>query len=129
MSRPPKEINWNIVEKRLEAGCSAKEIAAVFSIKIDTFYRRFKEEYGVSFGDYGVDFQDAGKANIKYTQYMKALSGNVNMLLLLGKEWLGQGKEESKDSPYQDTITLSHENILLRAHVADLQEKLNKVIP
>lgn len=121
MSRPKKEINWEIVEKRIEAGCSGVEIAAVLRIQPDTFYTRFKEKYGKSFQDYHGDFYSAGDSNIKFTQYMKALSGNVPMLTLLGRERLNQGKEEEvKKSPYEDILELRHENMILKAKIQEL---------
>jgi len=123
MARPKKEINWEIVEKRMEAGCSGVEIAAVLRIQADTFYLRFKEKYGKSFQDYHGDFYSAGDANLKFTQYMKALSGNTNMLTLLGKERLNQGKEEEiKKSPYEDMLALRHENMLLKAELEGYKE-------
>jgi AraC-like DNA-binding protein len=125
MARPKKTIKWDEVEERMEAGCSAREIAQNFRISIDTFYDRFKEEYGSSFGDFSSDFAQCGKGNILHAQYRKALDGNTNMLVLLGREWLGQGKEEVKVSPYQETISLSHENMLLRAEIAELRERVN----
>ena len=123
MSRPKKDINWEIVEKRMEAGCSGVEIAACLRIQADTFYIRFKDKYGKSFQDYRGDFYSAGDANLKFTQYMKALSGNTNMLTLLGKERLNQGKEEEiKKSPYEDILALKHENMLLKAELESHKE-------
>lgn len=115
MARPLKEINWKMVEKQMECGCSAKEISGSLHIDIDTFYLRFKRQYGSSFGDYLGKFQEGGKANLRLAQYMKAMNGNVAMQMFLGKEWLGQGKEEVKESPYQDILELSHQNMMLRA--------------
>jgi AraC-like DNA-binding protein len=124
MARPKKEINWEIVEKRMEAGCSGIEIAATLRIEENTFYWRFKEQYGKSFQDYKGNLHSAGDSNIKFTQYMKALSGNVPMLTLLGRERLGQGKEEEiKKSPLEDIIELRHENMILK----DLLEKAKGV--
>lgn len=122
MSRPKKEINWEIVEKRMEAGCNGLEIAAVLRIDDDTFYRRFEQQYGKRFADSSGHFYSAGDANIKFTQYMKALAGNNNMLMLLGKERLNQGKEEEvKKSPLEDIIELRHENMILKDEVQKLK--------
>lgn len=117
MARPKKEINWELVERRMEAGCSGVEIAAALRIQSDTFYTRFKEQYGKSFQDYHVDFYKAGDANIKFTQYMKAIAGNIPMLTLLGRERLGQSKDQEKISPFEDLTILRHENMLLRAEI------------
>ena len=125
MPTQKKEINWEFVEKRMEAGCNGIEIAACLRIDSDTFYRRFRQQYGKRFADSTADFYSAGDANIKFTQYMKALSGNNNMLMLLGKERLGQGKEEEiKKSPFEDIIELRHENMMLKAKLAKEQDEI-----
>ncbi len=94
MARPLKEINWDLVEKMIEAECSANEISAKFRINHDTFYKRFKDEYKVSFQDYQAVFHSAGRGDLKLMQHMKALnndaSGNIQMLMYLGKVRLGQ---------------------------------------
>lgn len=119
MARPKKDINWDIVEKKMEAGLSAKEIYECMCDS-DTFYRRFKEQFGESFQDYSARSRTVGPGNIKFTQYMKALAGNVPMLQLCGREMCGQGKEEIKQSPYQDNIDHRHENMILRAQLSKL---------
>lgn len=124
-TRPLKVINWEVVEKRMEAGCSGIEIAACLRIDSDTFYRRFEREYGKRFAVSTADFYSAGDANIKFTQYAKALSGNIPMLTLLGRERLEQGKETEKESPFEDTLAIRHENMFLRAELEKIKEKLN----
>jgi len=127
MVRPKKQINWDLVERQMQAGCNAKEIARSISVDINTFYDRFKEEYGKGFADFADSFHSGGKGNIRLAQYMKALQGNVPMLILLGREWLGQGREEGvKESPFQELIDTQHENMILRAQMAKLKEEVNK---
>lgn len=126
MARPLKTISWKIVEKKAECGISASTIAFELGIDLDTFYRRFKREYGKSFGDFKDEFIQSGRSNIIFTQYMKALSGNSKMLELLGREWLGQGKEQEKISPMEEVITLTHENIILKAELQRLKEKVDR---
>ncbi len=121
MGRTPKEINWDIVEKKIEAGCSAKEIYECV-VDSDTFYRRFKEHFGENFADYSARVKNVGPGNIRFTQHMKALAGNTNMLQLLGRELLGQGKEPERISPYEDSMAIRHENMILRAELAKLKE-------
>lgn len=116
MGRPKKEINWDIVEKKMEAGCSAREICGGVC-EINTFYDRFKERYGKGFADFADDYYSIGEGNIKFTQYMKAISGNIQMLSLLGRERLNQGKEQEKISPYEDILALRHENMMLKAQI------------
>lgn len=107
MGRPPKTIDWNIVEKKMEAGCNGIEIAGSLHISDDTFYIRFKEEYGKSFQDCSGLFHNGGKANLKFRQYAKAMEGSSQMLVWLGKQWLNQkDREEDKAlSPNDASIT------------------------
>ncbi len=122
MGRTKKEINWDIVEKKIEAGLSAKAIAGGMC-EINTFYDRFKEHFGKNFADYADEIRCVGPANVQFTQYMKALAGNTNMLMLLGREWLGQGKEPEKVSPFEDAMAVRHENMILRSQLEKLKEK------
>lgn len=125
MGRPPKEINWEYAEKMIEAGCSAKDIANKFNIrKIDNFYNSFKKNYGCTFGEYRDKYAQCKVQNILTTQYLKALSGNIPMLTLLGKEWCGQGKnDEIQQSPRQKDIDLEHKCMELEHKVKMLEEK------
>lgn len=124
MARPQKFIDWNIVEKKIEAGCSAKEIAGSMC-DINTFYDRFKEEYGESFSDYYDRLYSQGDGNIRFIQYMKAMAGNIPMMNLLGRERLGQGKDEVKNSPFEDIIAMRHENMMLKAEINEIKEMLH----
>ncbi len=129
MPRPLKPINWDLVEKRMEAGSSAKEIAGALHIEINTFYDRFKLEYGESFAEFADSFKAAGHGNVRFLQYTKAMQGNTNMLQLLGREWLGQGSMREEIPRNDEIMSVRHENMFLRAEVTELKEKLDVVIP
>ncbi len=115
MGRQPKEIKWDTVIKRMEAGNNAKQIAFAHEIHLNTFYDRFKKEFGVNFCDYKDEALESGRANIAYVQYAKALSGNVQMLTLLGEEWNGQGTPKVKENEASERLLeLEAENSRLR---------------
>lgn len=95
MARPLKPVNWTEVEKRIEMGQSGVQIACCLRMDSDTFYRRFKDEYGESFVCYTAKLKPCASDNILFLQYVKAMQGNVKMLELLGQEWCGQGKGDS----------------------------------
>lgn len=122
MPRQKKYVNWEIVEKKMESGCPAKEIAGAIDMDLTTFYERFRQEFGHGFADKADSFQSAGHGNIRFTQYMKALQGNTNMLTLLGREWLGQSQIKESTPPNEDFIVLKHENMLLKAELEALKE-------
>lgn len=107
MARPLKAINWDQVKERMEAGSTAKEIAGFLDVEINTFYDRFKLEFGCGFADYADSARSSGFSQLKWIQYKKALSGNAQMLIWLGKNWLGQKDrdEEKSLSPNDSAIT------------------------
>ena len=125
MGRPEKTINWKEVIKRMEAGCTAKEIMGALNLDDNTFYKRFKKEFGSSFGDYSGKFYSGGDSNLKYTQYMKALSGNAQMLIYLGKVRLGQREPEMIQSlaANQQQIDQSHLIMQLQHEIEELKRK------
>lgn len=131
MARPPKEINWDVVQKLIECGCSGVEIAAKFHIKSDTFYLRFKKEYKCSFQDYRGEAQEAGLADLKAMIHAKALNnkapGNSNLLIFLAKCKLGMREPDAiRDiAPNQNQIDQSHRIMMLEHELAEAKEKIN----
>jgi len=120
MARPLKEINWDLVVKKMEAGCSASEIynSPDISLSQDTFYDRFKAKFECGFSDYSSKYHEGGKGNIRFTQYIKALKGDTKMLTLLGEEWLGQGKIKEETPKNQHDIDKDHRIMELENQLA-----------
>jgi hypothetical protein len=129
MARPLKEINWDVVEKLIECGCSGIQIAAKFRIQSDTFYIRFKKEYGCSFQDYRGESQEAGLADLMSMLHAKALNnkapGNSNLLIFLARTKLGLKEPEATTSlaANQQQIDQSHEIMRLQHRIAELEAK------
>lgn len=129
MGRPLKEINWEVVEKLIESGCSGVEIAGKFRIKSDTFYERFKKEYGCSFQDYRVESQEAGLADLKSMIHAKALNnkapGNSNLLIFLARCRLGMKEPEAMGGLANNQMQLdqSHRIMQLEHELAEERSK------
>ena len=126
MARPKKEINWELIKKKIEAGCSAKEIYNSYEHKMDddTFYYRFKEEFGCGFQDYSGKQAQQGEGDLKYMLHAKAMQGNITALIFLARCRLGMKEPEisSLTAPLQDTINLQHENMILKHENQKLKE-------
>jgi len=122
--RPLKPIDWDRVEKKMEAGCTATEIAFHFRVDIGTFVDRFKEKYGDNFTNISPNFHSDGKGNVREKQYEEALDGNTQMLLLLGKLWLGQVDIEPEPKKTDD---FNAQNALMQKdHIIEQQQELLK---
>ena len=128
MGRPKKEIDWDEVEKRIEIGNTARQIATCMRIGLNIFYDKFKEKYDVSFGDIRDDYVECGKANIEYNQYLKALEGSIPMLTWLGKVKCGQKEPESVAlvAANQPIIDQNHLIMQLQHRITELEANANK---
>lgn len=88
--RPKIEIDWAKVEILLHAHCTIKEIAGFFDCSEDVFYSRFEEGMGLPYKEWAERRRYKGDALLRNKQYQEAMQGNTRMLVLLGKERLGQ---------------------------------------
>jgi hypothetical protein len=98
MSRPEIPIDWDKVDHLLKAGCLGTEVAAVFAMHPQTFYKRVEDKFKMSFTLFLQEKRANGDAAIRAKQYERALglteTGDNNMLIWLGKNRLGQRNED-----------------------------------
>ncbi len=135
MARPKKEINWDLVLKKMEAGCSASEIYNSndsLSCNRDTFYDRFKEEFGCSFSDYSAECKELGKGDIRLMLHMKCLNnrapGNMQGLIFKARCELGMKEPDSTTNiaANQKQLDESHLIYQLQNRIAELENNDNK---
>ena len=132
MARPLREINWDVVEKLIECGCSGIEIAGKFKIDTDTFYRRFMRQYDCRFADYSAIGESGGKADLRAMIYAKAISnkapGNAQLLMFLAKCVLGMREPEiaQQQAANQQQIDQTHRIMELEHQIAELRDKYEK---
>ncbi len=99
MARPKKllediEANgWDVLEG-LAVWATEEYCAEKLQVSVDTLSRRIKEEYNCSFAEYRSKRMAPLKANLLKKQYDVAMSGNVSMLIWLGKNLLGQSDKQ-----------------------------------
>ena len=97
MARPKKEIDWETVRKLCAMQCTGEEIASFLGINYDTLNSAVKREYKLSFSDYFKKNSANGKISLRRKQYEVATSGNVPMLIWLGKQYLDQKDKQSNE--------------------------------
>jgi len=88
--RPEIPIDWNIVDRWLEADCTGTQVAGMLGIHADTLYNRVQKDKGVTFTVYSNEKKAKGDAQLKVKQYSEAMGGDRGMLIWLGKNRLGQ---------------------------------------
>lgn len=91
--RPQIEIDWVTVDKLCGIQCTGEEIASVLGIDYDTLMRACKRKHGVNFAEYSEQKRLPGRVSLRRRQYEVAMSGNVGMLVWLGKQWLDQSEK------------------------------------
>lgn len=98
MSRPQADINWELVEEYLVAGCSGAEIAAMIGVSAATLYDRCQTDNGLMFSEYSQQKREKGDLILKKVQYETAIKDkDRTMLIWLGKQRLGQKEKAEQD--------------------------------
>ena len=97
--RPPKPVDENIIFELARLMCTNKEIAGILRISHDTVERRYKDVLEEGRSD--------AKVGLRREQFRKAMEGNVQMLIFLGKQYLNQSeivvnKDEHEVLPWSD---------------------------
>lgn len=95
--QPKIEVDWDQVNRMAYIQCTAKEICQVLGISEDTLSRRCKEEHGVNTADYLNQKGAGGRMSLRRKQFETAMSGNVTMMIWLGKQYLGQKDKLDQD--------------------------------
>lgn len=125
MARPEKPIDWKKVEDLLLSGCTAKEIAPHFDMHVDSFYRRFNDQYDEDFTSYAATRRSQGHSLLKHAQIKKALAGNVTMLTFLGRVEMGQKEPETNTTNASPNDTLLDTLKAQQEKIKELEAKLN----
>ena len=122
-----KEIEWDKVELYLKAGATQAKIAESLCIDRNTLSDRVEEKYGMKYAAFAASLHRTGELLLEAKQFQKAMEGNTHMLTWLGKIRLGQTEVKEELPRNDELMSFRHENMLLRAEIAEMREKLNAV--
>ena len=120
--RPKKEFSW---EKFVQlCGMPSpivtnKQIAEIMDVSEDTIERRIKEHYpALTFADFRATCYTTTKSKLFAAQMKQALKGNPQLLIHLGKNYLGQDRDIQRSE-----VTVKDEDQTAK----DLALQLNKI--
>lgn len=88
--RPLKVIDEKLVFELAKIHCTKEEIASIVGCSRDTLYERFPDILRQGF--------DVGKSSLRRLQWQKAEKGDTQMLIWLGKQWLGQRDKQPDEA-------------------------------
>lgn len=125
MARTDKPIDWDKIEFYLKAGATQKKIAQSLCISEDTLRSRVKKKYEMDYSVFSASLQSKGELLIEVKQFEKALSGNIQMLLWLGKIRCNQRESHitSTISPIQNEIDKDHIIMQLHHRITELENE------
>lgn len=95
MGRPIKEIDKEAFEKLCAIMCTQVDIAGFFDVSVDTIERFCQRTYKATFAEIYKSKSAFGKVSLRRKQYEVAMSGNVPLLIWLGKQHLGQTEKQT----------------------------------
>lgn len=98
--RPKANIDWEYIGRLGEAGASCNGIAAVVGVDEKTLRNRCESDHNCHFSEFLRQKKAKGDEHLRDKQYEVAMTGNVPMLIWVGKNRLGQSdKQEVSTDP------------------------------
>lgn len=125
MGRQPTHIDWAEFDALCAQQCTQKEISEWFNCSVDTIDRAIKKEKKCGFAEYFSRKRCRGFVSLRKKQFEVALTGNVGMLVWLGKNYLDQtdkletSNKELAKMPTDDLVKLAR-------NLSDTLDKENK---
>ena len=116
MGRPKVTIDWESVGEMLRCGADVRSIAVSLGISPDTLYVRSKRDNKLDFSAFSQQKRAQGNDLLRRKQFEVAMTGNVSMLIWLGKNRLGHTDRqeistEHKSPEVMDKLTsLMHQS-------------------
>lgn len=121
--RPQLEIDYELLERVCQFPHKLDDIAYLMGCSIDTLERRIKERYGQTLAGYCASRLSITKQRLYGKQMELAMKGNVQLLIWIGKQLLGQSDKTMIDQ----NVNVTHAE--REKQVLELKEKVMELIP
>lgn len=111
MARPVKPIDQEEFEDLLSLQCTKEDIAGFFHVSEKTLQNFCRKTYKMTFSEVAEEYKASGRVSIRRAQFAAAKAGNVQMLIHLGKQWLGQTDKVETNISGNISANVNHGNI------------------
>jgi DNA-binding transcriptional regulator YdaS (Cro superfamily) len=105
MPRPKANIDWDKVDKYLQAQCEGTAIASLLGVHPNTLYESCKELHKISFSEYSAIKKGEGKELLRAKMFKEAMDGDRTIQIWLSKQYLGM-KDKSELKSEISTINI-----------------------
>lgn len=109
MARPSKDLEnmefdgWDQLDA-LIIWADQEYCCEKLGVNTDTLTKKIREKFGCGFSEYKRKRQEPMRINLLKKQYDVAMSGNVSMLIWLGKQHLGQKDKVEQEVKEVDLV-------------------------
>lgn len=117
------KIDWTEFDKLAQMGCTLREVSGWFNCSEDTIERAVRRKHKIGFAEYIGQKGSVGAIALRRRQMEVAMTGNVAMLIWLGKNRLGQA-DEMKVSTENLNLNVSPEQTMSEKELNDGIRKL-----
>lgn len=107
--RPPTKINWEVMDGILQFGARLTDCVELVGVSDVTIQKKIKEKFNMTFTEYRDLKMSKMRIKLLQKQYDSAMSGNVAMLIFLGKQYLGQSDKQEIINDSRVSLKLSHD--------------------
>lgn len=95
--RPKKPIDYKKLTALCAIHCTGEECASVLGVSYEHLNNTLKADGEGGFLDFFKKESGSGKASLRRRQWTAAESGNITMLIWLGKQYLNQADKARED--------------------------------
>lgn len=106
MARPSKPFDWSKLDAILQYGANLSDASDIMGVSEDTILRRIKKEHGLDYATYKSKKMSKVRIGLSRKQIEMAMSGNVTMLIWLGKQYLGQSDKQEIEHAGESVIRI-----------------------
>lgn len=108
------KFDWDVLNAILQYGSSLADASDIIGVSEDTIERRIKKQYKLKFAEYRQKKMSKTRYKLRQKQIEVAMSGNVTMLIWLGKNLLDQADKQEIDTNINEIkINISKEDAKL----------------
>jgi hypothetical protein len=105
--RPKANIDWAVVKKLLQSGCTAVEVCSYLSVDKATLYNRCIADNNLEFSTFYRQSKSKGDALIKVKLFDRAMnSENPAYLIFMAKARLKMSEKQKEDAPQSLSVKL-----------------------
>lgn len=124
--RPEKPIDYDRLKKLCSIHCTGEECAAVLDCSYEHLNNKLISDGHGGFLEYFKKHSASGKMSLRRKQFESALSGNVTMMVWLGKQYLDQSDRQALNHQSTDgTMTPKASSVIVTSQ--DVESIISKI--